>query len=428
MGAPPRPLWLPPQQEDASAVDAAHRRHVDTDRRESDALTQTGHPAGKDGVVVWDPRAPAVLANQYLAYDRMRHRCAVAYSDYLQYSVFRHADVMRILTDPETFSSKAANRVSVPNSMDPPEHGMYRRIIDAYFGHAAMARFASACRVLSDELVTQLPAGGGFEVMAALAYPFAIRAQCAFLGWPQALHAPLREWIAKKNTATLSGDPDANAAVALEFDQTIRAQLDLRRRTGADPAHDVMARLLGETVDGRVLRDEEIVSILRNWTVGELATIAASVGIIVHYLAAHPHTQDILRRDPGLIGAANDEILRIRAPLIANRRVATKPVRIGEAELQAGDRLTLIWASANRDERVFGDPDGFRLDRNPALNLLYGAGIHACPGAPLARLELQLIIASLLAHSRSLELVADDTPVFAVYPTGGFRSVRLRMR
>lgn len=380
-----------------------------------------------NGLMVWDPRTPEVLANQYSAYDRMRRRCAVAYSDYLQYSVFRHADVMRILLDPETFSSRAATRVSVPNSMDPPQHGLYRRIIEGYFNPEAMAGFATACRELSDELVARLPASGEFEIMMSLAYPFAIRVQCAFLGWPPTLHAPLREWIAKKNAATLSGDPDANAAVALEFDQTLRRQMDLRREASADPGQDVMARLLGETVGGRRLQDDEIVSILRNWTVGELATIAASVGIIVHYLATHPDVQDLLRADPRLISAANDEILRIRAPLISNRRVTTRPVAVGGVQLQAGDRLTLIWASANRDESVFGNPDEFRLDRDPALNLLYGAGIHACPGAPLARLELQTIIASLLARASTL-VAANDAPVFAAFPTGGFQRACISIR
>ena len=99
--------------------------------------------------------------------------------------------------------------------------------------------------------------------------------------------------------------------------------------------------------------------------------------------AERPDLQQRLRQDPSLLRVAIDEILRIHAPLIANRRVATGAVEIGGREIGAGERITLIWASANRDEGVFGDPDEFRLDRDPAENLLYGAGIHVCPGAPL---------------------------------------------
>src|SRR5699024_3055443 len=122
-------------------------------------------------------------------------------------------------------------------------------------------------------------------------------------------------------------------------------------------------------VKGRVLNDEEIVSILRNWTVGELGTMAASVGILVNYLANRPSLQQQLRQRPSDLPVAIDEILRIQAPLISNRRVTTQPVELGGRRLAAGERVTLMWASANRDEAVFGDPDEFRLDRDPAENL-----------------------------------------------------------
>src|SRR5690606_29816195 len=124
------------------------------------------------------------------------------------------------------------------------------------------------------------------------------------------------------------------------------------------------------------LSDEALISILRNWTVGELGTIAASVGILVHYLATHPALQEQLRKQPELLSPAIDEILRIHPPLIANRRITTRPVELGGRHLDAGERVSILWASANRDAAIFGDPDGFRLDRDPSLNLLYGAGIH----------------------------------------------------
>ncbi|MGB6241779.1 MAG: cytochrome P450 [Castellaniella sp.] len=376
----------------------------------------------------WDPRAPDVLADPIAAYDAMRQRCPVAHSDYLHHSVFRHADVMRILMDPATFSSQASRHVSVPNSMDPPEHTAYRAVIEPYFGPDRIADFEPTCRRICTELVAALPRNASTEIMFGLAHPFALRMQCAFLGWPDSLHEPLLQWINKKNVATLSGDSHAIAAVATEFDQTIRDLLKVRRQAGAQAPDDVTTRLMHETVQGRLLTEDEIVSILRNWTVGELGTMASSVGIIASYLATHPDVQDQLRRDPALVGAANDEILRIHAPLIANRRTPTCPVQVGNTRIQPGERLTLIWASANRDEAVFGDPDAFRLDRDPALNLLYGAGIHVCPGAPLARLELVAIIQALLANTRSLAPSEEHPPMPAIYPASGYRQVILRLR
>ena len=87
--------------------------------------------------------------------------------------------------------------------------------------------------------------------------------------------------------------------------------------------------------------------------------------------------------------------------------------------------MTLIWASANRDEAIFGDPDEFRLDRDPSQNLLYGAGIDVCPGAPLARLELRIIMEELLARTRQIALVPGKPPVRAIYPASGFSSLPL---
>uniref|UniRef100_UPI0033416D88 cytochrome P450 n=1 Tax=Castellaniella defragrans TaxID=75697 RepID=UPI0033416D88 len=376
----------------------------------------------------WDPKAPEVLADPINAYDTMRTRCPVANSGDGHHAVFRHADVMRILFDPETFSSGASHQISVPHSMDPPVHTAFRRLIDPYFSPARIAAFEPVCERICAELTDRLPADGQIELMFNLAHPFALSIQCAFLGWPETLHEPLLQWILKKNAVTLSGDPQAVAAVGQEFDATIRALLQTRRAAGADAPDDATTRLMRETVDGRPLTEAEIVSILRNWAVGELGTIAASVGIIALYLARHPQLQQALRANPALIRAANDEILRIQAPLLGNRRILTQPARLGGKDLPAGERLVLMWASANRDEAVFGDPDEFRLDRDPALNLLYGAGIHACPGAPLARLELETLVRALLMATRRIEPIPDAHPSPSAYPTGGYRQVPLRIR
>lgn len=368
----------------------------------------------------WNPRAQDVLDDQITAYDAMRQRCPVAHSTYLGWSLFRHADVMRVLEDAKTFSSAASHHLSIPNAMDPPEHTPYREIVERYFTPDRMRAFEPACQAIADELVTRLPRGEAFELMAGFAQPFALRVQCAFMGWPDSLHGPLQRWIVKNHQATRAGDRSAMAQIAVEFDGHIKQQLALRRDAGEQAPDDVTRGLLQERVHGRPLSDEEIVSIVRNWTVGELGTIAASVGILVHYLAAHPALQAELRRSPADLPAAIDEILRLHPPLIANRRVTTCPVEIGERQLDAGQRLTLIWASANRDEAVFGDPDHFDPARNQNNNLLYGAGVHVCPGAPLARLELRLLLAALLASTDHIALAPGSSPQHAAFPASGF--------
>lgn len=372
----------------------------------------------------WDPRNEEVLRDPVSAYDAMRERCPVAYSELMQWSVFRHADVARVLGDPGTFSSAVSRHVAIPAGMDPPEHTVFRRIIDPYFAPARMDALEPACRRIAAGLVRQ----GEVEMMAELALPFAVRAQCAFLGWPAELEGALGAWTRRNYEATLAQDRAAMSTIASEFEGIVHRMLEARRLSGARPQDDATAALMYESVHGRPLRDAEIANILRTWTVGEIGSIADAAGILAHYLAGHPELQAQLRAERSRLGPAIDEILRIHGPLVASRRVATRPVELGGRRIEAGERLSLNWVSANRDARVFEAPEAFRTDRDPALNLLYGAGIHACPGAPLARMELRVFLEALFERSTLLELVPERPARPARYPASGFASLPVRIR
>lgn len=376
----------------------------------------------------WDPRSHAVQQNQIAAYDRMRRVCPVARSRYGYTSLFKHADVLRALTDTETFSNVvSAHHPSVPNGMDAPQHTRFRRIIDAYFSAGRMRDFEPSCRALAQDLVHAWLRSDNADFMTGFAWEFAVQVQCQFMGWPAELHGPLRKWMSKNHAATYAIDTEAMGLVAREFDGYVAALLDERRRAGASAPDDVTTRLLGEAVDGRSLSGEQIASIVRNWTVGEISTIAAALGILAEYLAVRPVLQRRLRKEPSVIPAAIDEILRIHGPLVMSRRRVARAVTIRGRLLVPGERIALIWPSANRDEDVFGDPDEFRLDRDPALNLLYGSGPHACPGAPLARLELRTAVHALLQATPSLALAPGCVPVRATFPASGYAELRLRM-
>lgn len=370
----------------------------------------------------WQPLDPTVADGQLAAFDRLRGSCPVAFSDELGWSLFRHADVRSVLADPETFSSDVSQHLSVPNGMDPPEHTRFRQLIDPYFTPERVERYAATFRRLAGELVAHLP-DGEVEVMGALGHPFAARVQCAFMGWPDVLQEPLRAWTAASQHATRHRDRQRLAELADEFDRIIRTQLDVRRATDRPP-HDTMTQLLAARVDGRALTDEELVSITRNWTAGELGTIAASIGILVHHLARNQDLQGQLRAATVALSPAIDEILRLDGPLVANRRRTTRQVQLDGRTIGAGEQVTILWPSANRDEAVF-DPEVFDADTHAHDNLLYGAGIHVCPGAPLARRELEILIAELLTGTR--EILPSSPPVRAHYPAGGYERVPARI-
>lgn len=369
----------------------------------------------------------SVSSDPITAYDQLRQQCPIKHDSHLNWAVFKHADVLKALLDHQTFSNVVSRHVSVPNGMDQPEHTVYRALIDPYFSEQRMAAFAPVCQQVASDLVKQTPKNQGFDVIEEFARVYAVQVQCAFLGWPESMYAPLNQWVRKNHRATLAQDRAAMADIALEFDGFIRDLLDDRRQLGDQAPDDLTTALMRERVNQQVIPDEVIVSILRNWTVGELGTIAACVGIIVKYLAEHQDLQQQLRQQPEQLVAAMDEILRIHPPLIANRRVTTQAVEVGGQALAAGERLTLLWASANRDECVFGNPDEFKMDRDPELNLLFGAGIHVCPGAGLSRLVLRLVMEALLHATSRIALASNTQPVHAKYPAGGYDTLMVKL-
>jgi len=375
----------------------------------------------------WDPKSTVVLRDQRAACDEMRERCPVAYSDLLGWSLFRHEDVVRVLNDPDTFSSAVSRNLSVPNGMDPPEHGQYRRVIERYFAPQAMQTFEPQCRSIAADLVRSLQGRPELELMADFAQPFAVRVQCAFLGWPAGMHEPLRLWAQKNHAATFAQDRPAMADIAHEFAGYVTALLRSRRDGAIPGRQDVITSLTNQQVNGRPLNDEEIISILRNWTVGEISTIAAAVGVVAQFLAEHSDLQQQVRTQPAQLPAAIEEILRLYGPLLANRRVTTRAVEIGGRTIGAGERISLNWVAANRDGRVFTDPQSCRLDRDPGANLLYGAGLHVCPGAPLARMELRVAVQALLDGTTDIDRMAQRPPTSAVYPASGYAVVPLHL-
>mgnify|MGYP001172818183 CR=1 FL=1 len=374
----------------------------------------------------WDPQAPEVQRDQRAAYDRLRERCPLAHSESQHWSVLRHAEVMRVLDDHATFSSAVSAHPAVPNGYDQPEHTQYRRALDPFFAPERMARFEPVCRALSSATVQEaLALGGELEITQEFALPFAVRVQSAFLGWPTLLQDELLGWLRRSHAATRSGDRAQTSAVAQEFEDLVERVRQARR--DAPPTQDVSSELMHTRVDGRLLDLRELASVLRNWTVGEVGTIAASIGILMHWLASHPDWQQRLREQLALLPTAIDEVLRIDGPLVSNRRITTRATELGGCPLPAGSRLSVNWIAANRDPRVFGDPDEFRMDRDPGLNLLYGAGIHVCPGAPLARLELRVLMQELLARTTRIALAAGHAPTRAVYPDAGYATLRMRL-
>ncbi|MDO5618116.1 cytochrome P450 [Kocuria sp.] len=334
-------------------------------------------------------------------------------------TVHGHAAAVAVAQDPQTFSNAVSRHLQIPNGLDGAEHRRYRALIDRYFTPEAMADFAPACQAVAQRIAGQLPLGTVFDAVEDLGMRFAVEAQSAWLGWPVELADSLVTWVRENQAATRSGDPARTAQVARDFDRIIHSLIEPRRNS--DGSADLTDQLIHDDAAGQ-LSDEYIVSILRNWTGGDLASIAQCTGVILHHLAHNPRISARIAQgvSDAEVDAMVEEFLRIEDPFVSNRRVATQDTHIAGCPVPSGTRVVINWADANRDPEVFADPYAFDPHGNAAANLVYGIGPHVCPGRPLARLELRELTRAVLAVGTP-QPAGDSAREEA--PMGGFRTV-----
>lgn len=412
----------------------AHPATVDRVSTEDNAAEGTAHPAAP---AVDLPDFPVPSHDPRAVSDAIRPGSGIALSSSGAVVLLRHADVVAAARTPEVFSSAVSRFLQLPNGLDGEEHATFRRLIDPYFTDERMTVLAPALREVARELcaetVREAGRGAGAvscDAVGDLGSRFAVRSMTRWLGWPADLEPTLLEWMADNQAATRSGQLEATADVARRYDEIIRSVLAPRRDSGDDAEgrpQDVTAELMRDQTLGRPLRDEEVISILRNWTGGDLGSIALSLGVVLHYLSTHQELQDRIRSGIPRRGltAIIDEVLRIDDPFVSNRRVTTCPVSRAGLQVPEGRRVVLNWTSANRDERVFGDPDRFDPEGNAGKNLVYGTGPHVCPGRPLATLELCVAVEEIVAAFTDVALDPDRRPERSITPTGGYSSVPL---
>jgi len=366
-----------------------------------------------------------------------------------EWVLLRHADVVAAALDDKRFSSQVSRFLQVPNGLDGAEHEHFRALIDGYLSKEALMDYVPVFDKVATELMSELPKGKMLNAVDDIGAVFAVRAQCAWLGWPTELEPRLLQWMCDNHSATRSKDNVKMAQVAQDFDDIIRSVINPYRNTddvagmfkastaetktaGNNIANNVnhsldmnsvTAQLCRERIDGRELSEAELVSILRNWTGGDLGSIALCVGVIIAHIVKHPEQVNFWSRaTDSELEAIIDEILRIDDPFVSNRRITTCPVSIGAHKLPKGARVQLNWTSANRDEAVFGDND-FDPQKHAAANVVYGIGKHVCPGRLLATWQLRIATQALLAHFTDITLAAGFSLQREQPPLGGYSHV-----
>ncbi|MEU9619387.1 MULTISPECIES: cytochrome P450 [unclassified Streptomyces] len=326
--------------------------------------------------------------------------------------VTRHADVRTVLADPR-FSRAAAVGEDVPRtvavglpstsmlSMDPPEHSRLRRRVANSFTLRRVEALRPRVQQMVDGLLdTMIAAGPSADLTKALTWPLPITVICELLGVPVADRDRFNVWV---DGLLMLSDPDQAAQARGHLNDYLAGLVALRRTA---PTDDLLGELVAVQDEEDRLGEEELVSLgVSLLSAGQEAT-ANQLGNFVYTLLTNPDLWRELVADPGLVPDAVEELSRI-IPISASAgftRIATEDVELGGQTVRAGDAVVAELGMANRDPEVFDHPEEIDFHRGYIPHVTFGHGVHHCLGAQLARLELRIVLESLIRRLPGLRL------------------------
>ncbi len=337
--------------------------------------------------------------------------------------VLRYGDVRKAAGDYGTFSSNAPFRVPIPSEehvrttrqlpieIDPPEHTDYRAIVQPFFSRPKKAEMIEAVETLVETMLDEATALDSVEIIHEFALPLQSRALTLLLGMPM---DAAEEWIAW-GTHVFHGHDAPSEEKGDRLDAYVREQLDRAER---EPGDDFFSALTRASYRGRPLTHEEMVGFAVLTFAGGRDTIINILSFTLVHLAEHPQVLTRLRESPILIRSAIEEFVRVASPLTHIGRVCPHNTDVNGVAVKADHRISLCWASANRDETVFESPDEVIIDRKRNAHVGFGSGAHTCLGASQARLILRTLIGQICERGIALE-VLDGEPHYEEWP--GYR-------
>jgi cytochrome P450 family 142 subfamily A polypeptide 1 len=291
-------------------------------------------------------------------------------------------------------------------ALDDPDHAEQRGLVSRRFTPRAVRRLESVIATTIDELIDGFVDRGEVEVVDALAAPLPARLTAHLIGFPEE-HAPsLRSWserLMRIDQVAADGTVMAGFMGAImEFSQVISPLVEERRD---HPSDDLLSVWANSELGGCPMGTEVIVQETGLFISGGSETTRTVISRGLVALSEHPEQWEAMAVDPSLVPGAVEELIRWVTPLNNFFRTATRPATIGDAEVEEGDRVILLYPSANRDERVFDDPYRFDITRDPNPHVSFGFGPHFCLGASLARLELRMLLERLTRRITRVEVL-----------------------
>jgi cytochrome P450 family 142 subfamily A polypeptide 1 len=313
---------------------------------------------------------------------------------------------------PELFSSAGGIRPDQPGfpfmiDMDDPEHLLRRKLVNAGFTRKRVMDKLPSLERLCDTLIDAVCERGECDYVRDIAAPLPMAVIGDMLGVLPEQRQMLLNW-SDDLVCGLSSHFDMESAtfqaVMNAFAGYTEFTMDLIAKRRAEPTDDLFSILINAEVDGQRMSDEEIVFETLLVLIGGDETTRHTLSGGTAALLQHRDQWDALVADPGLLPGAIEEMLRWTSPVKNMCRTLTADTVFHGTELKAGEKIMLMFESANFDESVFGDPENFRIDRNPNSHLAFGFGTHFCMGNQLARLELKTMLAKVLKRMPDLRL------------------------
>lgn len=377
-----------------------------------------------DPNIAWTPLLDGEAHDVHVAYPQ----CPVARVDEVLggfWAVLSHDALVEAALNTETYSNVVPlfETRRPPLECDPPEHKFYRRLLNPFFTRERMTELEPDVRRYAVEMIEPLVAAGEADFAQSLALPFPTRVLCRLLTAPDEDWYVINDWGKRVDEVGAQTPPGSaeRFAVGAEIHPYM---LELIRARRNEPGDDILSGLVHGDPDLPPLDDDALLGIVMMLLSAGHNTTASAIGNLVLRLARDRELQTRLRDDPSLIAAAVEESVRLDAPQQAMRRVATRDTELAGCPIAKGDWVWLVFGAANVDPAAFARPTEFDVDRSPNRHVGFGRGIHLCVGAPLARLQVRLVVEELLARTSSLKLAGPLRR--AEWPRFGLASLPLR--
>ena len=358
--------------------------------------------------------------NPYPAYERMRNDSPVFHLAPLDlWLIFDFDGVKRAYVDHDAFSSDLSHAPGHGNPgewfifFDPPRHTKLRALIAKAFTPRVVANLEPRIRELSRQLLDESIERGEMDLATEFAVPLPMRVIAELIGVPVTEWPRYKRWsdAILKLANTVSKDEEA-ARTIQEFGivkNEMRAFLpELIAQRRAAHQDDLLTRLVEAEVDGERLTQEEILGFVQLLLVGGQETTANLINNAILCFLENPAELERLRAAPALLPSAIEEVLRYRSPLHWMPRATRREAVVHGQVIPAGKVVLPLIGSANRDPKQFRDAGRFDIRRDPNPHIAFGHGIHACLGAPLARLEARIALADFLERVKGFELASDE--------------------